>query len=385
MTRDTERWDVIVVGLGVMGMAALAELARRGHKVLGLERYDVPHALGSSHGGTRVIRKAYYEDPGYVPLLHRAWDAWRRLEAEVDETLLLQTGGLHFGPRDSLDLQSILAAVELHGLAHDVLDATEIHSRFSVFRPGANDIGVFEHEAGVLYAERCVSALAESAMRHGATIRARTAVTHLDAGSDLTLRIADGTVFRCQRVVLALGPWWPGTGLLRPPVPLEVERQVQCWVRPRDPSAFRPDRFPVFLRFGESLIYGLPEAAHPGLKVAQHHGGLRVPPNEVDRIDREVSVADLAPVRAFLAAHLPSADGPLLGARVCMYTNTPDSHFALGLHPDEPRAIVATGFSGHGFKLAPAVGDILADLAETGTSALNLPLFSLARFGHDAG
>jgi sarcosine oxidase len=375
------RWDAVVVGLGVMGSAALAELARRGLNVLGLERFDIPHGLGSSHGGTRVIRKAYYEHPGYVPLLERSWEAWRRLEAEVGETLLIRTGGLHFGPRDCLEIQDIIGAARAHGLSHEVLDAAGISARHPVFRPGPTDIGVLEHDAGLLFAERCVASLVQVAMRRGATVMARQHVVALDRdGSRLTLRLADGTRHEAERVVLALGPWWPGSSLLPAPVPLEVERQVQCWVRPRVPEAFQPERFPVFLRFGESLIYGLPEAYHPGLKVAQHHGGARFDAAHVDTVHREVSADDLAPVRRFLSAHLPDADGPLLGARVCMYTNTPDGHFALGPHPDEPRVIAATGFSGHGFKLAPAVGEILADQVVSGSSALMLDLFRHDRF-----
>jgi len=373
-----EEVDVVVVGLGVMGAATLAALARRGVRAVGLERFDVPHALGSSHGGTRVIRKAYYEDPRYVPLLHDAWDAWRRLEREVGEPLLLQTGGLHFGPADSPGLQGVLDAVGRHVLAHEVLDARAICARYPVFAPASGDVGVLEREAGVLFAERSVQALIEVALRGGAAVHAREALSALDLdGPRVVIRTARRAL-ACRRVVLTLGPWWPEHAPIRAPVALEVERQVQLWVRPADPAAFRPDRLPVFLRFGvdpDDLFYGLPEAHFPGLKVAAHHGGEATSPEHVDRTLRP---DDEARVRRFLVAHLPSANGPLLAARVCLYTNSADAHFRLGLHPDAPDVVVGTGFSGHGFKLAPVVGEILADYAVDGTSRRPIDLFDIS-------
>ena len=366
--------DVVVVGLGVMGAATLAALARRGVRAVGLERFDVPHALGSSHGGTRVIRKAYYEDPRYVPLLHRAWEAWRLLEEEVGERLLIQTGGLHFGPADHPDIQGVLDSVRLHGLAHELLDARAIATRWPVFRPGESDLGVLEHDAGVLLAERSVQALVEVALRRGAGVYAREDLLALDIDGPRVRLTTSRRELTCRRVVLALGPWWPEHAPIRAPVALQVERQVQFWVRPADPDAFRPGRFPVFLRFGDDLFYGLPEAHVPGLKVAAHHGGELTSPA---RIDRDLRPEDEARVRQFLRAHLPSADGPLLAARVCMYTNSADQHFVLGLHPDAPEVVVGAGFSGHGFKLAPVVGEILADYALDGASPTSPELFAV--------
>lgn len=371
-----EEVDVVVVGLGVMGAATLAALARRGVSAVGLERFDVPHALGSSHGGTRVIRKAYYEDPRYVPLLHHAWDAWRALEAEVGEPLLVRTGGLHFGPEGSADLQGVLTSAGQHGLAHEVLDARAIAVRFPVFVPGPDDLGVLEHDAGVLLAERSVQALVEVALRAGATVYAREELTRLELDGPRVVVRTPRRALACRRVVLTLGPWWPEHAPIRAPVALQVERQVQLWVRPADPDAFRPGRFPVFLRFGDDLVYGLPEAHFPGLKVAAHHGG---EPTSPERVERALLPEDEARVRRFLAAHLPSADGPLLAARVCLYTNSRDAHFRLGPHPDAPEVIVGAGFSGHGFKLAPVVGEILADYAIDGSSARTIDLFDISR------
>lgn len=367
--------DVVVVGLGVMGAATLDALARRKVRAIGVDRFDVPHALGSSHGGTRVIRKAYYEDPRYVPLLHRAWDAWRRLESEVGETLLLQTGGLHFGPAHDPELQAVLSAAEQHGLEYEVLSAEGIGRRFPQFRADAGDIGVVEVDAGALFAERCVQALVSNAMNAGAVVRAREQVEAMELGEGVTLKTTRGTI-RAQRVVLAVGPWWPEHAPIAAPLPLKVTRQVQFWVRPNDPEAYRPGRLPVFLRYGSDMVYGLPEAVYPGLKVAVHVKGDAASP---ETVDRAVHARDEAPIRAFFQRHMPGADGPLLGARVCMYTNSGDGHFALGLHPEAAQVVVGTGFSGHGFKLAPEVGEILADYAIDGSSSRSIDIFDISR------
>jgi glycine/D-amino acid oxidase-like deaminating enzyme len=182
-----------------------------------------------------------------------------------------------------------------------------------------------------------------------------------------------------HRVVLALGPWWKGYAPLSCPLELTVTRQVQLWVTPREPARFAPARFPVFVCYGSdvgALVYGLPEVVHPGLKLALHDHG---PQTDPEAIDREIDPTDPLPVRRFLERFLPEANGPLLGARVCMYTNSRDGHFGLGPHPEDPRVLCALGFSGHGFKLAPSVGRILADYAETGASERMLPLFALDR------
>lgn len=373
--------DVVVIGLGVMGAATLAALARRGVRAVGLERFDVPHAQGSSHGGTRIIRKAYYEDARYVPLLHRAWDAWRALEAEVGERLLVATGGLHFGPPDDPGLLGVAAAVDAHDLPHERLGAAAIARSFPQFRPAPGDEGIVEHEAGVLFAERSVMALVEVAQRRGAEVFAREGVTRVERGGERVVVSTTRRDLSCRRVVLTLGAWAPEQTLVPPlPIALSATRQVQLWVRPADPDAFRPGRFPVFMHYGPELVYGLPEAWFPGLKLASHHLGATVSP---DTVDRGVHPEDEAGLRRWLMRHLPDADGPVLGARVCTYTNSPDGHFALGLHPAAPEVVVGTGFSGHGFKLAPEVGEILADLALDGASARTAALsglFDLERF-----
>lgn len=380
------RHDVVVIGLGVMGAAALYECARRGLRVAGVDRFDVPHSFGSSHGGSRVIRKAYYEDPRYVPLLEESWQSWRALERCSAEPLLIQTGGLHFGPADSPDLRAVLDAARSHGLAHELIDASALSRRFPQFRLDASDLAVIERDAGVLLPERCVATYVSAALDARAEVLARTRLTHLELADHHVALELEGPARRLRieasRVILALGPWWPEAPLPCP-IPVTVTRQVQLWLRTETPAAFRPESFPVFMRYaGPStsapapLVYGLPEATFPGLKLAVHAPG---DPTRADELDRELRPADLEPVLAFASRHLNGVSADVLGARACLYTMSPDGHFGLGRHREAPRVLCALGFSGHGFKLAPSVGRILADLA---TDAGAVPeLFALDRFG----
>ena len=381
-----ERWDAIVIGAGVIGAAALDALARRGARVLGLDRFELPNAKGSSHGGTRVIRTAYFEGQAYVPLLQESWQAWQELQAWRGTTLLRQTGVLHFGPADIVE--PVLACARDQALPHAAQTAAQIAARWPAFRPGVGDIGIHEEGGGLLRAERCVSALLERAMAHGAELRGMQRVLGVESGANEVLVHTAGGTLRTHRVVLALGAWSEGDANQLPvspatALPLTIERQVQLWFQPRDRGLVTPARMPVFLRFGhEATFYGLPEAELPGVKVCQHHGG---DTTQADLLDREFRASDEAQVRAFVQAHLPAADGPLLSARVCMYSTTPDEHFVVGPHPNHPQNVVlACGFSGHGFKLAPAVGRLVADCVQ-GDANGQLALFDPGRFAPATG
>lgn len=375
--------DTAVIGLGIMGAAVLSELALRGQRVCGLERFDIPHAFGSSHGGSRVIRKAYYEDPAYVPLLEESWSSWQALEEEAGERLLLPTGGLHFGPADSPELNAVLSAVETFGLAYEVPCVRDLEKRFPQFRLASGDLAILEQDAGVLLPERCVTAFVRRAIHRGAEVFARTRLTRLALTPEAIILEIEGPQgvrrIECGQVVMALGPWWPDAPL-ECPLSLKVTRQVQLWFDTEDPSAFLPERFPIFMRYagaGEDrpLVYGLPEATFPGLKIAVHAPGETT---RADEVDRALRPQDLEVALDFARRHLSGVSDRVLGARTCLYSMSPDGHFGLGRHPEDPRVLCALGFSGHGFKLAPSVGRILADLATAGTAVPGL--FALDRF-----
>jgi sarcosine oxidase len=380
-------YDVLVVGVGGMGAAALAHLAApaRGLAVVGVEQDEVPSARGSSAGETRVIRKAYAEDPRYVPLLVRAYDLWRELEARSGERLFERVGCLNLGPAEHAAIRGVVESVARHGLPHEVLDADGVRARFAVV-PRAGDVGVFEEDAGFLRVFACTQAHARWAVASGAELRTGVRVTELDVhASGVTARLDDGTTIDAGHAVVSAGPWLASAPALRGvarALRLAVERQVQLWFDPAAPEAVRPPRLPAFIHFVEGgAYYGIPpDDAHPSpaVKVCRHHGGETT---TADAVDRALRPADEADVRAYVRAHLPAADGPLVRSHVCMYTNTPDEHFVVGALPDAPHVVVLGGFSGHGYKMASVVGEIAADLVVSGRSAFDLGMFSPARFG----
>ncbi len=374
--------DAIVVGLGTMGSAAAWQLTARGCSVLGLDRHVPPHALGSGHGRSRIIRTAYMEDPAYVPLVQRSFELWRELEAMTDKELLRRTSLLMIGLPDSDAVAGSLASARLHSLPHELLDAAEIRRCFPVFQPD-NDLAAFYEEvAGVLEPEACVSACLDAASAAGADLRYGEQVLSWSRdGHDVRVRTqADEHV--AKSLIVTAGAW---ASQLLPEFDseLSVERQVMHWFEPTDGiEAFAPDRLPIYLwesRAGP-VLYGLPalDGARGGVKVGLHHGGEST---TADHLDRTVHEADIDAVRCCLVDRIPTLNGRWLEGAVCMYTNTPDAHFVIGPHPSAEGVFIAVGFSGHGFKFAPVVGEALADLVVDGATRLPMDPFSPTRFG----
>jgi sarcosine oxidase len=366
-------YDVAVIGLGAMGSATALELARRGLDVIGFDRRTPPHTFGSSHGDSRIIREAYFEDPVYVPMVQRAFERWRELERAAGRALLQQTGGLMIGPRDGVLVQGSLRSARQHRLQHEVLSAGEIRARVPVLNPEPDMIGVWEPRAGVLVPEACVQAQLDEARRAGATLHFDEPVQRWQADdAGVVVLTAHGT-HRAQQLVISAGAWvaslLPG---LR--VPFGVERQVLHWFEPvRDAAAFAPGRCPIHLwQFdGERFFYGFPDRG-AGVKLAFHHGG---DTTAADTVQRDVAAAEVAEVRRAVRRFVPAADGRLLASSVCLYTNTPDEHFWLDRHPAHANVIVASPCSGHGFKFAPVIGEIVADLVERRAPAFDLAAF----------
>jgi sarcosine oxidase len=383
MTGMPDSYDVIVLGLGGMGSAAARHLAKRGATVLGLEQFSPAHALGSSHGDSRIVRMAYFEHPDYVPLLRRAYPLWDELGAEAGAPLFTRTGALMIGAPDSTVVAGTLASVQRWGLAHEVLDLAEMQRRYPQFRLAADELAVFDAEAGFVSPEDAVRSHLELAARDGASLRFGVRVTdwRLD-GDGVLVSFADGQA-RARNLVLAAGAW---TGPLAPEldVPLRVARRVMHYLRPLSPAdAFDQARFPVyFIQTGPGDgIYGFPLIGDPagGIKAGFHYrGGDAASP---DTIERSVSDYELAEMRAVLAERIPGLAGDHVQAQVCMYTMTPDEHFVIDLLPGcAGRVAVAAGFSGHGFKFTPVVGEILADLALTGATEHPVDFLRATRF-----
>ncbi len=376
MTQST-----IVLGLGGMGSATVYELARRGTRAIGLERHGPAHAQGSSHGKSRIIRQAYFEDPAYVPLLLRAYERWRDFERECGAELLTITGGLMIGAPGSEVLQGSIRSAREYGLAHEVLESDAIRRRFPPLQTAPHELGLYEAMAGFVRPEASVAAYLARAEAHGAELHFGETALSWEPRAGGVRVTTDRARYEADRLIVTAGPWLPELlGDLR--LPLRVERQVLYWFAPRGGVApFLPDRFPIYIwepRPGYAF-YGFPhqEGAPGGVKIAFHTGGT---PTDPHRIDREVHDAEIAAMREAFAERIPLLDGELLATATCMYTLTPDEHFAFGLHPQHPQVVIASPCSGHGFKFVSAMGEVLADLGLTGATRHPIAPFALTRF-----
>jgi len=361
-------FDVIVVGLGGMGSAAAAHVSARGKRVLGIEQFQPAHDQGSSHGRSRVIRLAYFEDPAYVPLLRRAYELWRRLEDATGRRLLQITGGVMIGAPESDVVAGSLRSAREHQLAHEVLDAAEIHRRFPPMTAPAGTIGLFEHAAGIVFPEEAIRAHLDVAVDNGARLHfdERVDQWNVPASGKANVRTARGD-YECERLILAPGAWaqelfkidW---------LPLVVEPQQLHWFKPAGGAAqFAADRFPVYIwDLGDGVqFYGFPADDEERVKVAFFRS----------------AVTGEAAMREALRPCLPAlAAGRLVETVHCKYTSTPDHHFVIGRHPEHANVTIASPCSGHGYKFASVVGEILADLSIDGMTRHPIDLFRPSRF-----
>jgi sarcosine oxidase len=373
--------DYIVIGTGGVGSAALFHLAKRGAKVLGLDRFPPGHDRGSSHGRTRIIRQAYYEHPDYVPLLFHAYELWADLGRRIGRPLLHEIGLLQAGPADSEVLAGVRRSALQHRLNVDELSAAELSQRFPGFQVPGDWHGLFEPRAGYLDVEACVVAHIEEARRYGAELRTGISVSGWrDVAGGIEVA-TDAGEFRARGLVVTAGPW-AGQLLKELLVPLIVRRKCQYWY-PAAAEYRAEQNCPAFLfDTPDGIFYGLPQVdgrgpEGDGLKVAEHTGGELV--SDPLAVDRVFDAADNARVEAFLESYLPNVRRELLRHSVCMYTITPDEHFIVDRHPVDPRIVFAAGLSGHGFKFTCVLGEILAELAVDGRTNLPIGFLSLAR------
>ncbi len=371
--------DAIVLGLGGMGAAAAYHLARRGMSVLGFEQFPLVHDRGSSHGQTRIIRTAYYEHPAYVPLVRRAFTLWRELEAKTGLHLLTNCPCLNVGNPDGEVIAGVRRAATEHALPIELLSPHEIERRFPAFRIPPESMGVLEQDAGYLAVEECVGAHHRAAQNTGRVqLRAGEEVMSWKAvGRGVEVTTARG-IYSAGKLVVAAGAW-AGRMLADIGLPLTVMRQVMLWFDcGPNPELFRLGRFPIFLiDTPEGAFYGLPSLDGQSFKCARHYGAPELASPE--ELDRTIHLEDETAVRPFLRKYLPAA-GHCAGAQVCPYTLTYDRHFIVDVHPGHPQVAIAAGFSGHGFKFAPVIGEILAQLAAGGSTEHDIALFRAGRF-----
>ncbi|WP_019546461.1 N-methyl-L-tryptophan oxidase [Streptomyces sulphureus] len=376
--------DVIVLGLGAMGSAAAHRLAARGATVLGLERHGPAHDRGSSHGSSRIIRQAYFEDPAYVPLLLRSYELFGELEEESGRALLTRCGGLMIGPAGSRTVAGSLDSARRWELPHELLDASQLRRRHPTFAPGEDEVAVWEPRAGAVRPEATVAAQLALAARSGAELRFHEPAftwEELPGGRGVRVETARG-VHTAAQLAVCPGAWAPrlldGLG-----VPFAVERHVQQWFQPDGGTGpFGPERHPVYIwEDGRAVqVYGFPALDGPegGVKAAFFRNGTDCDP---EHLDRSVHPSETRALARHLAPRLPSLPGAFLRGDPCMYTTTPDEHFVLGRHPAHPgTTVVVCGFSGHGFKFAPVVGEITAELLLDGATRHPVALFDPTRF-----
>jgi monomeric sarcosine oxidase len=370
-------FDVAVVGTGTMGSATAYELTKRGLKVIAFEQFRIVHDMGSHSGNTRIIRHAYHESPDYVPLVLRSDELWQQMEQKKGSQLLFRTGGVDFGPRDGTIVQNALLACSEHRLPHEHLSGSELMRRWPQFRVPEEWHACFDPNMGFLLVNDCIRAYTESAKDGGTEIHEEEPVLDFRSGQDITIKTAKGE-YKAGHAVFCAGAWT--AKLLRAlELPLIVKRKTLSWLRVLSTEEFQVGRFPIFLcDTSAGALYGFPLYQNDGLKVANHHGlGTAVDP---DTVNREFQPGDASDAQAFAKSHLRGVTSEIVDGKVCLYTMTPDEHFLIDFHPDHPNVVMATGFSGHGFKFAPAIGEILADLVVNRHTGHPIARFRLSRF-----
>ena len=371
-------YDAIVIGVGGMGSAAVYHLARRGLQVLGVEKHAIPHEMGSSHGYSRMIRYTLQEHPSYVPLVRRSYELWHEMEETAGEELMVTTGSIRAGAPDSPFFLNAQEACDLHSIPYEILTASEVNKRFPGYRFPEEISSVYQADGGFLLPERCIVTHVQAAERAGADVHSQETVLDWEVRGDGVQVRTDRDTYTAGRLVVTAGPW--AANLVPELAAYAVpERQVMGWFQPKRPELYAAEAFPVFGVFTEEgRYYGFPSHAVPGFKIGRaHHLLQKVDP---DAIDREVHPEDEDILRQAVNRYFPLAAGKLLDGKTCMYTNTPDEHFMIGTLDGQPQVSVAAGFSGHGFKFASVIGEIMADLAQNGATEHDINLFRLDRF-----
>lgn len=377
-------YDAIVLGVGGFGSSAMFHLALRGLNVLGIDRFSIAHDRGSSHGETRIIRKAYFEHSDYVPLLLRAYDLWAELEATSLRQLFWPCGLMLAGLPESEAIAGARLSARTHGLNIENLSPDAAQKRWPGFRiPETFDV-VFEPEAGFLGVEECVRAHVELAASHGANLLLDEPVVGWSSdGSEVRVRTANRELV-AKSLVITAGAW-ASSVLSDLEVPLQILRKPLFWYETTASDYTLTSEMPTFyfempngLGCRAGAFYGFPSLDGRSLKTAEHTGGDIV--NDPLCVNREVQESDWWPTTEFLRTCLPSAGPSVVRSSVCLYTITPDRHFIVDRHPHFPNVVLACGFSGHGFKFTSVIGEVLADLAVIGRTPQPIEFLRLERF-----
>ncbi|MBT3556202.1 MAG: N-methyl-L-tryptophan oxidase [Rhodospirillales bacterium] len=371
-------YDIIVVGLGVMGGSAAFNCAKRGVKVLGLDANHPNHILGSSHGATRAIRETYFESPEYVPLSQRSAELWRELEEESGQSLLTTNGAIYVAPKDHPMAKGVVSAADVHGLDIEHLSIDDMASRFPGFALPEDWAGIYESNGGVIQAEASRKAHVDMAVKHGADLRFGCAVTGWSQNSagNVVVTTTDGE-FEAASAILTLGPW-ACEALHELNLPLTGRRIPIIHFDAIDASRYNADDMSVyFWATPEGIYAGFPYFDGEGVKIMRHDAGDVCTP---ETARRDVTDFDITEISDFANKYMPYANRSVRNTLIGLYTMTPDGHFVIDRHPGFNKVAYATGFSGHGFKFAPVIGEILADMILDGATKHPTGFLTASRF-----
>lgn len=383
--RMNRSFDVIVLGVGSMGSSSCYYLSRQGYSVLGLEQFDIPHDQGSHAGQSRIIRKAYFEHPDYVPLLQRAYENWKEIEKVTDSQIYFPTGLLYAGKPDETLIKGVRESAEKYSVKVDPLSHAEANSRFPQFQiPQDYDI-LFEPDAGFVTPERAVLLYVDQAIKNGAEIHTKEkTISWSREGETITVKTNKGT-YTCKKLVITAGAW-AGTMIPTLGSQFKVTRQVIAWTNPQEWKPFEIGEFPCWMIDDSTkpgMYYGFPvlpvgKFGGPiGLKTAHHYPGYVSDPDAVNRVP---AAEDEANIIDALCKFLPKGYASMHVLKTCLYTNTPDEHFVIDFLPGyDEQVVIAAGFSGHGFKFISVVGEVMADLAMNGTTELPIQFLNVQR------
>lgn len=384
MAAERELYDAIVIGAGIQGCFTAYHLAKHSKKILLLEQFFLPHSRGSSHGQSRIIRRAYPED-FYTQMMAECYSMWAQLEHEAGTQLYRQTGLLLLGMKENPELKTIQATLSRQGVEHQCLSSEELKQRFPNIRLARGEVGLLEVSGGVLYADKALRALQDAIRKLGGIVHDGEKVVEIKPGLPVTVKTTSRS-YQSKSLIITAGPWT--NRLLRPlgaELPLQTLRINVCYWQEKVAGSYSVSQaFPCFMGLGLSLaphhIYGLPSREYPGLmKVCYHHGN-NADPEERDCPAAFSDIQDVHILSGFVRDHLPDLQPEPAVMEHCMYTNTPDGHFVLDRHPKYDNIVIGAGFSGHGFKLSPVVGKILYELSMKLTPSYDLTPFRISRF-----
>jgi sarcosine oxidase len=379
------KFDIIVIGVGSMGSAACYHASKAGAKVLGIEQFDLGHQLGSHGGQSRIIREAYFEHPNYVPLLRRSYENWRQLEKEAQTDLMQLNGLLYMGKPGGTLIEGVNLSAGLYDIPVENIKDTPKSDLYKAFKLPADYEVLYEPGAGFVRPEKAILCHTGLAIEAGAEIRTDEKVLNWHEKKGKVFIETDKAAYSCQKLIITAGPW-ASDMLPNFSKHLQVSRQLITWVKPKDPALFKPELFPCWtLEVAEmnGIFYGFPlidsgeTGLSEGLKIGYHWSERYI--QDVSAIDRSALPEEIDEVTEFMKRFMPDVNDELYETHVCMYTNTPDSDFIIDYLPNNKHVVFATGFSGHGYKFAALIGEILSDLVLTGKTTESIDFLSLSR------